>query len=227
MNLEQYKELLDYKTYDAMGEKIEEYSRYYSFKYCLDYLSKLQNIEVLELGTCRSFVDGAYEGCNSDDSKYWNKDDFSRWDWGAGCFSLIFGRTHCNLTTVDIIVDHIRRCKIMTDSLGIKCDHVVNDSINFLQNTNKKFDLIYLDTGDMWPIEPTANLQLQEAKTIYERNLIKSSGIILIDDVKNKTPQEYGDTGNKLGKSKYSLDYLLSHNFKLVFEGYQYILQKI
>lgn len=226
MILEQYKPLLDHNTFNAMGIEDEPQSRYYSFKKCLDFLSIIANPEVLELGTCRSFVDGAFEGCNSDDPKYWNPNDFTKWDWGAGCFSLVFGQNNYNLTTVDLVREHIKRCKTMTDSLNIKCDHIVADSINFLRGTSKKFHLIYVDTGDMWPIEPTAKLQLEEIKIIYERDLLHSKGLLLIDDVKNKTPRDYGDINNMLGKSKYSLEYLKEKNFELIFEGYQYILQK-
>lgn len=226
MNLEDYKKLLDQNTFDAMGESDETKSRYTSFKRCLDFLSTIENPQVLEIGTSRSFVSGAFEGCNSDDPKYWNPNDFSKWDWGAGVFTLVFGQTKCELTTVDLMESHIKRCKTMTDSLKIKCNHVVSDSVQFLQNTNKKFDLIYLDSGDMWPIDPSAHLQLSEVKVIKERNLLTPNGLILIDDVRNKTPRDYGDTTNLLGKSKYSIPYLTSNNYKVIFEGYQYIVAK-
>ncbi len=225
-NIEQYKKFLDHDTNDGMGHEDESKSRYQSFKKCIDFLSVKSNPEVLELGTSRSFVGGAFVGCNSDDTSYWNPNDFTKWDFGAGVFTLIFGQTNCRLTTVDLISEHIKRCKIMTDSLNIKCNHVVSDSTAFLENTQKKYDLIYLDTGDMWPIEPSENLQLEEAKIIIERNLLSIDGIILIDDVLNHTPKKLGNLNNKFGKSTKSIPYLLSNNFKIMFEGYQYILQK-
>ena len=114
----------------------------------------------------------------------------------------------------------------MTDSLGIKCNHVVSDSVSFLLNTDKKFDLIYLDTGDMWPIKGTCDLQLNEAKAIVNRDLLKEDGIILIDDVLNGTPREMGDLRNTLGKSETSIPYLLDNGFEIVYDGYQYILKK-
>ncbi len=225
MNLEIYKNLLDHNTNDGLGYVDESKSRFYSFKKCLDFLETIQQPEVLELGTTRSFVGGAFEGCNSDDPKYWNPHDFTKWDFGAGAFTLIFGQYNYKLTTVDIIGDHVRRCKIMTDSLNIKCNHVISDSVSFLLNTNNKYDLIYLDTGDMFPIEPSENLQLEEAKIIVGRELLKLNGLILIDDVLNHTPRSLGNVNNKYGKSTKSLPYLLDHNFRIVFEGYQYILK--
>jgi hypothetical protein len=226
-DLKKYKELLDLGSFEGLRYADEKKSRYESFKYCLDFLKHRESAEILELGTCRSFVDGKFEGCNSDDPKYWDPSDFSKWDWGAGCFSLVFGQlTKCKLTTLDLIESHIRRCKIMTDSLGIECNHTVANSLDFLSTTSKTFDLIYLDTGDMWPIEATCTLQLEEAKIIVDRGLLKKDGVILIDDVLNGTPREMGDVNNKLGKSEYSIPYLLQNGYDVVFEGYQYIFLK-
>jgi spermine/spermidine synthase len=227
MNLEEYKEFLDLNTNDAMGYQDNSKSRYQSFKKCLEFLSNIQQPSVLELGTSRSFVGGAFVGCNSDDPKYWNPNDFTKWDFGAGAFTLIFGQTNCKLTTVDLIGTHIARCKIMTNSLGINCQHIVSDSINFLKNTADKYDLIYLDTGDMWPIEPSEDLQFEEAKIIVERKLLNQNGLILIDDVLNNTPRSLGKLTNQYGKSTKSLPYLLASNFKTLFEGHQYILSTV
>lgn len=224
--LDIYKPYLDQATDEGLRYSDENKSRYISFKICLEHLSKISNPNVLELGTCRSFVDGRYEGCNSDDPKYWQPNDISKWDWGAGCFSLIFGKTNCNLTTVDLVGSHIERCKIMTNSLGIKCQHVIANSIDFLNTTSKHYDLIYLDTGDMWPIKPTEQLQLEEVKIIIRNNLLNKGGLLLIDDVLNGTPREQGDTTNILGKSSLAIPYLSKMEFKIKYEGYQYIFSK-
>lgn len=226
--LDNYRNYLHEGTYQSLGYEDISKSRYQSFKKCLDYLQTIDNPNILELGTCRSFVDGKFEGCNLDDTIYWHPQDPSFWDWGAGCFLLVIGEIieNGNITTVDLIASHIKRSKVMTDSLGIKCNHVVSDSLAFLRNTPEKYDLIYVDTGDMWPIEPTAQLQLDECKIIVERNLLKPGGLILIDDVLNKTPKELGDTNNELGKSKYSLNYLLEQDYEIIYKGYQYLLKK-
>lgn len=226
-DLEKYKDLLDLGSFEGLRYNDEKKSRYESFKYCLEFLKNISDANVIELGTCRSFVDGKFEGCNSDDSSYWNPDDYSKWDWGAGCFSLVFGQlVNCKLTTLDLMESHIRRCKIMTNSLGISCNHVVSNSVSFLETTNEKYDLIYLDTGDMWPINNTCSLQLKESQIIVERDLLNPGGIILIDDVLNGTPREMGDINNKLGKSEESIPYLVQKGYDIIFEGYQYILKK-
>ena len=90
--IQKYKELLDLGSFEGLRYQDEKKSRYESFKYCLEFLEKIESPNVIELGTCRSFVDGKFEGCNLDDPKYWDPADFSKWDWGAGCFSLVFGQ---------------------------------------------------------------------------------------------------------------------------------------
>jgi hypothetical protein len=226
MNLDTYKKYLDRGTFDGLEIEKESLSRYYSFKFCKDYLNTLPYIaDVLELGTSRSFVDGRYEGCNLDDTRYWEKDNLEKWDWGAGCSTLIF--SEYNLVTLDLISSHLSRSKFMSESLGfLKNKYICRDSISFLRECKETFDLIYLDTGDMFPIEPTLNLQLSEAICIVENNLLKYNGLLLIDDVLNKTPRTLGVKDNKYGKSDKALPYLLSKGFEIIHEGYQYILRK-
>ena len=51
---------------------------------------------------------------------------------------------------------HIARCKIMNQDRDNITYHV-SSSEDFLKNLDKKVDLLYLDTGDMTPIEDTLN----------------------------------------------------------------------
>lgn len=228
--LDKYKNLLDIGTDEGLRYQDETKSRYVSFSRCFEHISKIENPTVIELGTCRSFVDGKYEGCNSNDTKYWNKYLYEQWDWGAGCFGLIFGqllKDKGTLITLDLMKSHLDRCRHMMQDLGNLCGYHQGDSVDFLKNTNQTFDLIYLDTGDMHPIEPTCELQLEEARMIVERNLLNPDGLILIDDVLNGTPREQGNTENKLGKSELSIPYFIENGYKVIFEGYQYILKKL
>lgn len=201
-------------------------SRYYTFKYCYNYFKNKDPL-IVELGTSRSFVDGRFEGCNLDDIKYWNENKPEKWDWSAGCFTKIFSNLFKNsiLYTVDLIEGHINRCKIMNkDMTNIKYN--ISTSEQFLKTFDKKIDFLYLDTGDMSPIESTANLQLREAKIIVEKKLINDNGLILIDDVKSVVPKHHGEISD-FGKAKYSIPYLVKNGFKIVMSEYQYILQKI
>jgi len=127
--------------------------------------------------------------------------------------------------TVDLDPRHIIRCKIITKPFAHFIRYTVASSVNFLNSITEKIDLLYMDTGDMTPIEPTALLSLEEAKVVVRRDLITRGCYILIDDVRNQTPKKYGDTTG-LGKAKYSLPYLLQNGFEIVADEYQILLRK-
>lgn len=201
-------------------------SRYYTFKYCFEQLKDKNNIVIVELGTSRSFTDGRFDGCNSSNIKYWEPNSPEKWDWSAGIFTKVFSNLFPNseFHTVDLMSEHIDRCKIMNSNMNNISYHVSSSEI-FLNNFNGKINLLYLDTGDMTPIEDTAQLHLREAKIIIERNLLSDDGIILIDDVKSVVPKEYGELSN-LGKAKYSIPYFLQNGFKIEMDEYQFVLKR-
>ena len=207
-------------------------SRDVTFKYCLDYINNknIENKVILELGTSRSFTDGRFPGCNSNDTRWWEPNNPEKWDWSAGCFTRVFSEltdTKTYIHTVDISPYHINRCKLMTEPFKDKITYYVTSSENILnQIPEKSIDLLYLDTGDMTPIEYTAQLHLREAKIIVERNVLKDNGIILIDDVKSCVPKKAGEKSD-YGKAKYSIPYLLENGYIIVMDEYQYILKKI
>lgn len=210
-------------------------SRYHTFLAALKPLAKLpqdQNVILVELGTSRSFVDGAYPGCNSDDTSFWNPHDFSRWDFGAGLFTYMaaefMSHNHpkFELHTVDLCSSHIERVKHMTRPFKDNIRYYVSDSVQFLKNFKTKCDLIYLDTGDMTPIEPTAKLQLLEAETIVQESLLNHGAYVLIDDVKHPTAlRQIPGRTNLLGKAMYSIPYLICNGFRVILDEYQILLQ--
>jgi len=206
------------------GEKPK--SRYYTFKYCFDNINNKVNPVIVELGTSRSFVDGRFEGCNNDDIKYWKNDDPSYWDWSAGIFTKVFSTLFpdSRFHTVDLMKSHIDRCRVMNnDSKNITYN--VSSSEDFLNNLKQKVDLLYLDTGDMTPIEDTAQLHLREAKIIVEKDILNKDGLILIDDVKSVIPKTYGESSD-LGKAKYSIPYFLENGYEIIMSEYQYVLKR-
>jgi hypothetical protein len=232
-HLAPYKEFLEWGTYegfDSTQYTSKPQSRYATFKTAFERMETIDHPTIVELGTSRSFNHGGLIGCNSDDTRYWMPDNPSTWDWGAGFFTRMVATAlrhkEVDIYTVDICYPHIYRCKVMTADFPNIQYHVA-DSVTFLKQCNfpRKIHLLYLDTGDMTPIEPTACLQLEEAKVIVARNLIADGGYILIDDVKNQTPKKFGEVSN-LGKSKYSLPFLLENGFELLMDEYQVLLQK-
>lgn len=228
--LEKYRSHLEQGTYQSQNwSKFKELpkSRFYTFAKAFEHFEKNNGKIVVELGTTHSFVDGQFPGCDSNDVKYWRPNNPEFWDWGAGCFTLMACEclAHLNpeIHTIDLYSSAIQRCKVMTRSYQGIITHHVTSSEAFLENFPHKIDLLYLDTGYMNPIEPTAQLQLREVKIIVERDLLSENGLLLIDDVRNQSA--IGDISG-LGKSKYSIPYLLKNGFEFVEDEYQVIMRK-
>lgn len=231
--LKKYKKYLDRGTYE--GQNWSQFakrpkSRYHTFKIAFEHFIHTKGKVIVELGTSRSFTHGGIPGCNLDDPKFWTPENPKNWDWGAGIFTRMaaesLSHTDANIRTVDLSANHIERCKIMTAPFSKALSYHVRSSVDFLLNcAPKSIDLLYLDTGDMTPLEPTAQLQLEEAMIIVDKDLLTDDGIILIDDVRNQTPKEFGEATD-LGKSKYSIPFLLTFGYEIVEDEYQVILQK-
>jgi hypothetical protein len=208
-------------------------SRYDTLRAAFEHFENTNGKIVVELGTTRSFVHGGLAGCNLDDPMWWTPNQPENWDWGAGFFTLMAAISLSPLTnefelhTVDLSKAHINRCKIITEQYKTCISYHVNSSENFLMQfpESKKIDLLYMDTGDMTPIEPTAQLHMREAKIIIERDLMAKNGLILIDDVRSGTPKKFGEL-SEYGKAKYSLPYLLENGFEILMDEYQVLLRK-
>ena len=188
-------------------------------------LRGLSQPRILELGTSRSFVDGRFPGCNEDDESVWEPHVMDRWDWSAGCFTKVMAMLfpNANLVTVDLCSNHLDRCRLMTQDSSRNIDFVHASSVDFLSTCTSKFDLIYMDTGDMTPIEPTAEVQLEEAKLVDR--VLTDGGMILIDDVRSVVPMQAGCT-HPLGKAFRSLPWLLDHGFYVSMDEYQTLLRR-
>jgi len=239
--IEKYKDLLENAmSYYSKDEDYIKYfgkipkTRYDTFKYCIDFVNSLptnQVVNIVELGTSRSFVDGRFPGCNSNNPVFWEPNNPSIWDWSAGHFTHVFSECtnpNISLNTIDLMNDHIERCKIMTKPFKEKIHYFVMSSEHFLSNCSSKcIDLLYLDTGDVNPVEPTAQLHLREAKIIVERDLMRDGGLILIDDVKNVSSKIISKEASNLGKAKYSIPYFLENGYEILIDEYQVVLRKI
>jgi hypothetical protein len=202
-----------------------------TFKYCLDYFKDHNKINIVELGTSRSFVDGKYRGCLKTDTKYWEPTNYEKWDWSAGIFTKYMSDilSHKNksyhLTSVDLSENAITICKTMTSENEKNMSYIVDSSENFLNNcSTQSIDLLYLDTGNM--NENTAKLHLREAEIIVKKNLLKNDGLILIDDVRNPHMILKKITDDHYGKSKYAIPYFLKNGYKIIMDEYQVILKK-
>jgi hypothetical protein len=185
------------------------------------------NSVIIELGTCHSFVDGSLEGCDSPDINYWHPDKPEMWDWGAGAFSLMaaISLPQATIWTVDISNDALARCKVMTKPSAKQFHYVCDDAAHFLREFQGQADLIYFDAGYAWPVEPTATDNLNQSKTVIERQLLRDGGKILMDDTNCTVPAEYG-MPCPLGRARYSLPYFLTNGFEIELQKYQTLLRR-
>jgi len=233
--MKQYKKFMDgaFAPYYSDEVFTENYGRipkfrYDTFKYCWDWVKKKKFKTIVELGTSRSFVDGQFPGCNDDNPSFWQPDNPEVWDWSAGCFTRVFGEliqgTDIEMISIDLIPNHISRSKVMTEGLE-NIEHFVTSSEEFLESGEGQIDFLYMDTGDVTPIEPTAELHLRESKILVENDLISEDGIILIDDVRN--PQSMKQNDDEYGKAKYSIPYLRDNGFEIIMDEYQVLMQKV
>lgn len=180
---------------------------------------------ILELGTSRSFVDGRFPGCNTDDTSVWEPHVMDRWDWSAGCFTKVMSIVfpHARFVTVDLAPAHLQRCRIMTSNTSQSIEFVCTSSEDFLARCKEEFDLVYLDTGDMTPIQETAALQLREAQIVGR--VLPKGGLLLLDDVHSCVPLQAGEP-HLLGKAFRSLPWLQEHGFYVSMDEYQVLLRK-
>lgn len=203
-------------------------SRYKSFRRAFELFATIEGKTIVEIGTIRSYVHGGLPGCNEGDDSLWEPHNPKNWDWGAGCFSLMAAECLKPLApkihTVDLIPEHIRRCRLMTQFNSRFFEYHVQDSLQFLTAFKGQIDLLYLDSGDIWPIEPSAQHQRREVEIVVKRNLLSPNGILLIDDVRTTTPIKFGEK-SRLGKAKYSLPFLLNQGFRVDLHEYQVILR--
>jgi len=175
---------------------------------------------IVELGTTRSFVAGGAEGCKSNDTKYWDPDDPSKWDWGAGFFTRVCAfhlQDHRpEIHTVDIDPVAMEISKVASGDYRELIAYHVMSSEDFLSSFPKKIDLLYMDTGEA--DEESARLHLREARLAVSRGLFSDNAIVVVDDVATWPGRE--------SKGKWSIAYLLGNGFRMKMLDYQAVLQR-
>lgn len=215
------------KCYDRVPKQ-----RNYTFKKCLEYLEHKNFLNILELGTSRSFVDGKYPGACNPSPSFWEPNRLEKWDWSSGLFTKYFSDVlnerdkKIFLTTIDISPTSIHISKIITQNNNKNIQYLTKSSEEVICSCSKNsIDFLYLDTGNL--DETTALLHLREAQLIVKNDILKDDGLILIDDVRNPYMILNNITTDKLGKSKYALPYLLENGYEIVEDEYQVLLKKI
>ena len=136
---------------------------------------------------------------------------FSKINWKDGMSTMIFSDyaryINGTLTSCDIDKKNIDNAKKFTKLNKEFITFVVDDSINFLNNFNKKIDFLYLDSLD-GQFEGASKHQLEEIK--IAKKYLHNQSLVLLDDKGDKT--------------KLSIDYMLENNFKILNETREQVL---
>ena len=136
---------------------------------------------------------------------------FSKINWKDGMSTMIFSDyaryINGTLTSCDIDKRNIENAKKFTKQNKEFITFIVDDSINFLTNFNKKIDFLYLDSLD-GQFEGASKHQLEEIK--IAKKYLHDQSLVLLDDKGDKT--------------KLSIDYMLKNNFKILNETREQVL---
>lgn len=141
-------------------------NKYNFYKYIIPYLvQKNKPIFLLETGTMHSNYQGAFTYIMAD---------------------LIKNYTGGKIYTIDISEEHMNLCKKFTEKFSDVIEYVLSDSLLYLNNLLlkdvQKFDLIYLDSYDLYvpdPI-PSEKHHFKELLSIYTK--LSNDCIVAIDD---------------------------------------------
>ena len=153
------------------------------------------------------------------DSKYWEPNEPTKWDWGAGIFTKVFAENLKDQNCIIYTIDPDNSANIIVKTMCNEYDNVKihkTYSTNFLTDFNEKIDFLYMD--HMETSEEAAIQHLTDIKIILDKDLMSENGIILVDDV-----------GNNIlaGKGKYSIPFLQNNGYNIVIHDYQVLLEKI
>jgi len=170
--------------------------RFETFKFTLEEANKRNLKTIVETGVARGKVKFFF---------------FRKINWKDGMSTLMFSEYSSlykgQLHTCDIDKSNIEAAKKFCKKYSKFVTFYVENSLNFLKNFKKKIDLLYLDSLD-GNIVGAEEHQLNEIK--YAENKLHKNSLILLDD--------------KLSKSKLSIEYLKSKNYKILIETDQQIL---
>lgn len=136
---------------------------------------------------------------------------FPKMNWKDGMSTMIFSDYAKDimgeLNSCDISLRNVKNAKKFTKSNINFINFFVDDSLNFLNNFNKKIDFLYLDSLD-GQFEEASSHQLKEIQ-IAKKHL-KLGSLVLLDD--------------KGSKTNLSIDYMLKNNFSLINETNEQVL---
>lgn len=182
-----------------------------SIKQALELLDTTQHNIIVEIGSMR-------QPCNHDINEY-------HYDCcNDGHSSLLLAQNSSEFYTVDINMDcaKLTRSELKRFNLWNKSNVYCGDGIKFLENFDKKINLLYLDAWDVeLPDHAEKHLEAFEAA----EDKLSKKAVILIDDTDIGLSEEKGfhnDEESLGGKGRLLIPFLLQKsNFKMLFKGRQ------
>lgn len=173
-----------------------ETGRNNSFLKVIDILEKTykEPIIIVETGCIRNVTE---------ESKFGDGWSTLNWEYYAK-------KTNSKVYVVDINEGHLKQSKIIVQPSEY-VEYFKDDSVHFLQNFDKKIDLLFVDSydycGDEENIRKCHNHSLNEIIAAWDK--LKEHCFILIDDVFSNITWD--------GKGKLSIPYLLKNGFEVVY----------
>lgn len=177
----------------------------------LDLLDNNQFIVTVEVGSMR-------KPCMHD------LDEFHHECCNDGHSSLLLARKSSEFHTVDIDMEcaKLTRTELKKFNLWGKSNVYCGDGIKFLENFDKKINLLYLDAWDV-ELPDHAEKHLEAFKAAEDK--LAEKAVILIDDTDIGLSEEKGfhnDEESLGGKGRLLIPFLLQKsNFKMLFKGRQ------
>ena len=190
---------------------------YIFIKQALDKISNVSHKIIVEIGSMR-------KPCDHD------LDDYSQECCNDGHSSLLLARGSDEFHTVDINMEcsKLTRSELKKYNLWSKSNVYCGDGIKFLENFDKKINLLYLDA---WDVEfPNHAEKHLEAFKIAESKLSENA-VILIDDTDIGFSAERGFHNDEEclgGKGRLLIPFLLeTGKFEMLFKGRQTCFLKL
>ena len=104
-----------------------------------------------------------------------NQKDFLDLCCGTGAIGLEAESRGAKVVMVDISKDSIELCKKNAKTISSCAEIICSDAIKFLKNTNKKFDIIFVDPPYM------LDFGNELVKIVAERNLLNENGVLIYE----------------------------------------------
>lgn len=122
---------------------------------------------------------------------------------GSGNISFEFSsRANVNITAVDNNINCIEFIRKLNKELNYSITSVQSDCLDYINNTNEKFDIVFMDP----PYDYAEYHKLREL--IIEKNIINEDGCLIIEHDRNTIFEDDTIDLRKYGKVYFSISHL-------------------